>query len=61
MEYEISDDPQGGEPDTPDYEDDSDVTEDHRALRNQSSIRPEGYPAAERADQSLVNPAKKKR
>ncbi|NTZ41786.1 hypothetical protein G7A66_01520 [Altererythrobacter sp. SALINAS58] len=61
MEYEISDDPQGCEPNTPDYDDDSEVTENHRALKNQSSIRPEEYPAAVRADQSLVNPAKKKR
>ena len=61
MEYEIFDDPQGGEPDTPDYDDDSEVTRDHRALKNQSSVRPEQYPASERADQSLVNPAKKKR
>lgn len=56
MEYEIDDDPQGrdGEPDTPDYNEESRITREHRALKNQSSVKAEQYPASERKAQSLV-------
>ena len=56
MEFEIHDDPQfvDGEPDTPDYDENSQVTEEHRALQNQSSAKPEQYPEGEREAQSLV-------
>lgn len=33
---------------------DGGIVEDHIALRNQSSVRPEDYPRAQRRDQSLV-------
>lgn len=50
MEYEIDDDPQGmdGEPDTPDYNDRSDVVKKHRALKNQGETTPERYPKKDR-------------
>ena len=62
MEFEISDDPQGqdGEPDTPDYNDKSEVIEEHRALINQDSTTPEKYPKKEREAQSLVRKDKKR-
>ncbi|WP_226700816.1 hypothetical protein [Qipengyuania gaetbuli] len=55
MEYEIGDDPQG----RPSNRDegarrDGGLVEDHIALRNQSSVRPEDYPREQREDQSLV-------
>ena len=42
MEYEISDDPQGGRHD----DDDSDLIDHHPALKNQSSAQPDDYPNA---------------
>ncbi|MCP9223245.1 hypothetical protein MKP08_10830 [Erythrobacter sp. LQ02-29] len=63
MEYEITDDPQGqdGEPDTPDYNDKSEVIDKHRALKNQSSTTPEHHPKGQREDQSLVQKDKKRK
>lgn len=55
MEYEIDDDPQG-EAETPDYDDSSEVTRRHRALRNQSSVTPEQYPRKDRRDKALFIP-----
>ena len=43
MEYEISDDPQGGRH----HDEDSDVIENHPALENQSSVQPDDYPDTE--------------
>ena len=50
MEYEMQDDPQGmdGEPDTPDYNDRSEVVEKHRALQNQGETTPQKYPKKDR-------------
>ena len=53
MEFEIRDDPQG----LPEYHEgdrDGGVTEDHRALRNQSSVQPGDYPRDQRREQSLT-------
>ena len=50
MEYEIDDDPQGGE-----YSDqDSHLIDDHPALRTQSSVKPSDYP--DRKDRALHIP-----
>lgn len=54
MEYEIDDDPQG-ESDENLGDRDGGIVEDHSALKNQSSVKPEDYPAKDRRDQSLVN------
>ena len=43
----------------PDPNDTSRVTEDHRALQNQSSVTADQYPKAQREAQSLVQPDKK--
>ena len=40
MEYEIDDDPQG-ERDEPEGDRDGGIVEDHSALKNQSSVKPE--------------------
>ena len=54
MEFEISDDPQGEQDE--DFGDrDDGIVEDHSALKNQSSVKPEDYPLKERQAQSLVN------
>jgi hypothetical protein len=37
------------------------VIKDHRALKNQSSVSPSDYPAAQLRDQSLVQPKTKKK
>ncbi|RDC59956.1 hypothetical protein HME9302_01153 [Alteripontixanthobacter maritimus] len=62
MEYEMTDEPQRseGEPEAPDYEDTSETTEEHRALMNQSSVKPSQYPKSELAAQSLVQKNKLK-
>ena len=49
-----------GEPDSPDYSDDSEVVKKHRALINQDSVTAEDYPSKDRKAQSLVQPKKKK-
>lgn len=59
MEYEIDDDPQG-EKDLPEADRDGGLVEDHSALQNQSSVRPEDYPRKDRRDQSLVQPKTKR-
>lgn len=53
MEYEIDDDPQGL-PDHDEGDRDGGITEDHRALRIQSSVQPGDYPPDQRRDQSLT-------
>ena len=58
MEYEISDDPQGHH-DGEEANRDGGLTEDHRALMNQSSVDEEDYPEEERRTASLVRPKKK--
>ncbi len=60
MEYEISDDPQGPRDESEAHRDGG-ITEDHIALKHQSSVDAEDYPAEERAAQSLVQKDKKKR
>ena len=55
MEYEIDDDPQGLE-ETDEAARDGGIVEDHIALKNQSSVKPEDYPASYRRETSLVNP-----
>ena len=54
MGYEIDDDPQGGPAQT-DADRTKGITEDHRALKNQSSVQPDDYPVKDRKDQSLVD------
>lgn len=54
MEYEIDDDPQG-QKDEPEGDRDGGIVEDHSALKNQSSVRPEDYPAKQRRNQSLTD------
>ncbi|MBU0669466.1 MAG: hypothetical protein KKE77_08360 [Alphaproteobacteria bacterium] len=54
MEYEIGDDPQG-EKDENLGDRDGGIVEDHSALKNQSSVEAEEYPAKDRRNQSLVN------
>ena len=53
MEYEIDDDPQG-EKDENLGKRDGGIIEDHRALKNQSSVKAEDYPVKDRRAQSLV-------
>lgn len=55
MEYEIDDDPQGLET-KEDVARDGGIVEDHRALKNQSSVAPEDYPESTRKAASLVRP-----
>ena len=50
--------PSANAEDYPDTEDTSRVTEEHRALQNQSSVKATDYPAATRAAQSLVDKTK---
>lgn len=38
---------------------DSETIKDHRALKNQSSVKPTDYPASQLKDQLLVRPNKK--
>lgn len=59
MEYEIDDDPQG-ERDEPEGDRDGGIVEDHIALKNQSSVKPEDYPKKQRQDQSLAGEIKKR-
>ena len=59
MEYEIHDDPQG-DADFPDGDRDGGITEDHIALKNQSSVDADDYPEEERKAQSLVTPKQPK-
>ena len=55
MEYEIEDRPETESIDTGESASrDGGIVEDHIALRNQSSVRPEDYPRSEREAQSLV-------
>ena len=58
MEYEIDDDPQGSD-DKPEGNRDGGLVEDHIALQNQSSVKPEDYPAKQRRDQSLAGTPRK--
>lgn len=60
MEYEIDDQPQGEEDDL-EAQRDGGIVEDHIALKNQSSVEAEDYPASQRADQSLVRGPEKKK
>ena len=57
MEYEMQDDPQGhdGEPDTPDYNDRSELIEEHRATMNQGETTPEKYPKEKRAESTALH------
>ena len=57
MGYDIHDEPQGDE-DFPEGDRKGGVVEDHIALKNQSSVQPDDYPAEERSAQSLVNKKK---
>jgi hypothetical protein len=50
MEYEIDDDPQGGRD-----SEDSETVRDHRALQNQSSVKPSQYPAKDRKQQGNLS------
>ena len=47
------------DPKKPDPSDTSRVTEEHRALQNQSSVTADEYPKEQREAQSLVTPKKK--
>lgn len=53
MEYEIEDDPQGGE-EMSDGDRDGGIVRNHRALRNQSHVQPDDYPAKRRKGQRLT-------
>ena len=55
MEFEIHDDPQGADEDD-ECTADGGLVEDHIALKNQSSVRPEDYPAEHRRDSYLITP-----
>ena len=55
MEYEIHDDPQGVE-DRDEANRDGGLVEDHIALKNQSSVRPQDYPPDYRRDSYLITP-----
>lgn len=57
MEYEIDDGPQGLEEDD-EAARDGGIVEDHIALKNQSSVQPDDYPASYRRATSLVDPSK---
>lgn len=57
MEYEIDDDPQGEEDENL-GDRDGGIVEDHSALKNQSSVKAQDYPAEDRRNQSLVNKKK---
>ena len=59
MEYEIDDDPQG-ERDEPEGDRDGGIVEDHIALKNQSSVKPEDYPKKQLQDQPLAGEIKKR-
>ena len=54
MEFEIGDDPQG-EQDEELGDRDGGILEDHSALKNQSTVKPEDYPLKDRREQSLLN------
>ena len=60
MEYEIEDEPQG-EDEENEARRDGGIVEDHIALKNQSSVEAEDYPASQRANQSLVRGPKKQK
>ncbi|MXO48485.1 hypothetical protein GRI69_09465 [Erythrobacter vulgaris] len=55
MEYEILDEPQGLDEDD-EATRDGGLTEDHIALKNQSSVKPQDYPRPDRRDGSLIVP-----
>ncbi len=55
MEYEIDDDPQGID-EAEEAARDGGLVEDHIALRNQSSVRPEDYPDDFRRASYLITP-----
>ncbi|WP_168157301.1 hypothetical protein [Erythrobacter sp. QSSC1-22B] len=57
MEYEIDDDPQG-EKDKNLGDRTGGIVEDHRALKNQSSVKATDYPVKDRRAQSLVGKKK---
>ncbi len=46
--------------DKPDGKNDSEMVKEHRALMNQSSAKPEDYPAEQRDAQSLVDKSKRR-
>ncbi|WP_156787222.1 hypothetical protein [Erythrobacter sp. SD-21] len=56
MEYEIKDEPQGLDEDD-EATHDGGLVEDHIALKNQSSVTPEDYPADHRRDSYLIRPS----
>ncbi|MBX7457371.1 hypothetical protein K3152_03845 [Qipengyuania sp. 1NDH17] len=55
MEYEILDEPQGIDEDD-EATRDGGLVEDHVALKNQSSVKPQDYPMDERRDSYLITP-----
>ena len=55
MEYEILDEPQGVDEDD-EATRDGGLVEDHIALKNQSSVKPQDYPMGKRRDSYLVTP-----
>ena len=58
MEFEIADEPQGiGEDD--ENTADGGIVEEHRALKNQSSVKPEDYPKADRKGADLTGTQQK--
>ena len=59
MEYEIDDEPQNTEEHAEGARDGG-IVEDHIALKNQSSVKPEDYPEDEREAQSLVDKSKRR-
>lgn len=59
MEYEIDDEPQNTEEHAEGARDGG-IVEDHIALKNQSSVKPEDYPASTRKGASLVQADRKR-
>ena len=55
MEYEILDEPQGIDEDD-EATRDGGLVEDHIALKNQSSVKPQDYPMDDRRDSYLIRP-----
>ncbi len=55
MEYEILDEPQGIDEDD-EATRDGGLVEDHIALKNQSSVKPQDYPMDDRRDSYLITP-----
>ena len=55
MEYEILDEPQGIDEDD-EATRDGGLVEDHIALKNQSSVKPQNHPMDKRRDSYLITP-----